>query len=47
MKYSQKTADQREQLEDQDENAAAVDYDPNDLDRDVFNKTRPATFGAA
>ncbi len=38
FKYSQMTADQREQLEDQDENAASIDFDPNELDRDVFNK---------
>lgn len=38
FKYSQMTADQREQLEDQDENAANIDHEPTDLDRDVFNK---------
>lgn len=38
FKYSQMTDEQQNQLEDQDDNATTVDYDPQALDRDVFNK---------
>lgn len=38
FRYSQMSAEQRDQLEDQDPQAQAVDYDSEDLDRDFFNK---------
>ena len=38
LKYAQMSADQREELEDQDPNADQVDYDASDLDKNVFNK---------
>ena len=38
LRYSQMSADQREQLEDQDPAAQQVDYDAEDIDRAVFNK---------
>jgi type I restriction enzyme R subunit len=38
FRYSQMTAEQRDQLEDQDPQAQAVDYDSEDLDKYFFNK---------
>ncbi|MFO0726465.1 MAG: DEAD/DEAH box helicase family protein [Myxococcota bacterium] len=38
FRYSQMTPEQRAQLEDQDPQAQAVDYDREDLDKYVFNK---------
>ncbi|MBK6938735.1 MAG: DEAD/DEAH box helicase family protein [Planctomycetes bacterium] len=38
FRYSQMTAAQRDQLEDQDPEAEAVDYDSEDLDKYFFNK---------
>jgi type I restriction enzyme, R subunit len=38
IRYSQMSPEQREQLEDQDPGAQQVDYDAEDIDREVFNK---------
>jgi type I restriction enzyme R subunit len=38
FRYSQMSAEQRDQLEDQDPQAQAVDYDSEDLDKYFFNK---------
>ncbi|OQX69582.1 MAG: hypothetical protein B6A08_04485 [Sorangiineae bacterium NIC37A_2] len=38
FRYSQMTAEQRSELEDQDPQAQAVDYDSDDLDKYFFNK---------
>ncbi len=38
FKYSQMTPEQRAELEEQEEDAAAVEHEPGELDRDVFNK---------
>lgn len=38
LRYAQMSAEQREQLEDQDPTAPQVDYDAQDLDRIVFNR---------
>lgn len=38
LRYSQMSAEQREQLEDQEPTASQVDYDAEDLDKNVFNK---------
>jgi type I restriction enzyme R subunit len=38
LRYAQMSAEQREQLEDQDPAAQQVDYDAEDIDREVFNK---------
>jgi type I restriction enzyme R subunit len=38
LRYAQMNPEQRDQLEDQDPGAQQVDYDAEDVDRDVFNK---------
>jgi type I restriction enzyme R subunit len=38
LRYGQMSADQRDQLEDQDPAAQQVDYDADDLDKDVYNR---------
>ena len=38
LRYSQMSPDQRDQLEDQDLSAQQVDYDAEDIDKQVFNK---------
>jgi type I restriction enzyme R subunit len=38
LRYSQMTSDQREQLEDQDDTPQLVEYEAEELDKNVFNK---------
>ena len=38
IKYEQLTEEQRQQLEDDDEHPELFDYDPNELDKNIYNK---------